>query len=573
MRHEIVSLMLSVSLLGSAAYGQEEPDPKVLLRDLGSPDREVRLRAAEAAGTAVYGLQEGDMLARFRQLLFGILAEEKDPEARAVVASSLQSSLAMEGTTTADLLRAEPYLLDGDERVRQVMWMGFSQQASQASLNDEIDARLLALTGHQDKQIRLAALNWALSASQSRSAAVGSPATELERNTLELCKQWSEDPDPVQRNLANYGLLSMFDRAPEAGMAVLARHLDDPYGDTRSLVLDFITQNGMSQAQLGALAPALLQRFRSRPSGGDFPLQADAELGPAALPPQGEVFRLALALAVLGPLPEDVWSYLEEDASKSESPEMLMQLAQVQGEAGRPLMGKLLQGKESSEWLEWADAFVDTGLPSQELGAVIVELGKRPLTFPQDDFDKSYSTRALMLIVARSAPASPEAIAAAQRHLASDAPMVRIAAVYALSVLDPKGPAGQAAVKTLMESDWSKLYTGTELLTCAAYRLKHSGLKATDTLVVEGRTQNALLEWVLGQPSRSSELPAFVGMYESARQNGRADGGMGTDLVLLELGWLEDHPQSTARPGLERLAKHQDAQIRAAAEKALAALP
>lgn len=572
MRRELLSLLLSASLFGAAAHGQEEPDPKALLRDLKSPDRQVRLQAAEDAGIAAYGINDPALLAQFRQLLFAILAQEGDPAARARVAATLQSYLSLEGTPTADFLKAEPYLVDSNEAVREVLWMGFSQQASQGSLNAEIDARLLALVGHSDRQIRLEALNWAINASQMRDTVVGQPLSALGKQTLALCQELSDNADPVISNLAIYGLLSKFEHAPQAGMAVMAKHLDDPYGSTRSLVLDFITQNGLSKPELATLAPALLERFRARPAGGDFPMQADAELGPAALPPQSEVFRLALALAVVGPLPEDVWSYLLGEAAETESDEMLLQIAQLKGEAGRPLAGKILQDKPPSDWLPWANAFVDTGLPSSYLGPIVEELNKRPFEFAEEDFDGPYGTRSLLLILARSGAPSSETIAAPSRQLASQAPMVRAAAIYALAVLDPQGPAGQAAVKTLMESDWSRLYTGTELLTAAAWRLRDSGLKASPTLVVDDRVQSPLLAWVLGQPDASAEPAAFLEMYETARQSGRAEGGTGSDLVLIELGWLADHPQPSARPGLERLSQHEDPQIQAAARKALSAL-
>lgn len=573
MRRELLSLLISASLIGTA-HAQDEPDPNAVLRKLGSTDREVRLKAVEESSTVVYSIEDPTVLAQFRQLLLGMLAQETDSDARASVAAALQSYLSHEGTPTADFLKAEPYLTDSDESVRQFTWMAFTQQASQPSLNDEIDERLLALTGHKDKEVQMQALNWAIEASGSREAVMGSPLSKLGSKTLTLCQEWSDNPDPVLRNMAIYGLLSKFERAPETGLKVLAAHLDDSWGDTRSLVLDFITQRGLSKPQLAELAPALLARFRSRPAGKDFPLQADAELGPAANPPQSEVFRLAIAMAVLGPLPDDVWTYLLDEATRTESPEMLVQLAQVQGKSGRPLMGKIIEGKDSKMWLQWANAFVDTGLPAQYLGAVIAELGVRPLTYPKDDFESSYATSSLLLILANSDSDElrPEAIAAAQRHLTSSSPRVRVAAIYALSVFDPKGPGGQTAVKALMEGDWSELYTGTEMLTCAVWRLKDSGLKATPNLVIDDRTQNALLAWVLGQPAPNDGPPPFLEMYQEGRQDGRAEGGTGTDQILVQLGWLADHPQPPARPGLERLAKHPDPQIRAAAEKALAAL-
>lgn len=572
MRRKLLSLVITASLFGSPVQAQDQPDPKAVLRNLGSPDREVRLNAVEEASSVVYSIEDSGLLAQFRQVLFQMMAQETDPDARASLAAALQSYLSQEGTPTADFLKAEPYLTSEDETVRQYFWMAFRQQASQPSLNDEIDERLLALTAHKDKEVRMQALNWAIEASQTREAVVGSPLSTLGRKTLALCQEWSDNPDPVLRNMAIYGLLTKFESAPEVGLKVLADHLDDPWGDTRSLVLDFITQKGLSKPRLAQLAPVLLKRFRARPAGKDFPLQADAELGPAANPPQSEVFRLALAMAVLGPLPEDVWSYLLNEAIETESPEMLIQLAQVQGKAGRPLMGKIIEGKKPEEWLQWSNAFVDTGLPAQYLDPVIAELGARPLSFPEDDFEASYSTSSLLLILANSDQARPEAIAAARRHLASDSPRVRVSAIYALSVLDPKGPAGQAAVQALMESDWSRLYTGTEMLTSAAYRLKEAGLEPTPSLVIDDRTQSPLLAWVLGQPAPGGDPPPFLEMYQQGRQDGRAESGTGTDQVLIQLGWLADNPQPSARPGLERLAKHPDPAIRAAAQKALAAL-
>ena len=149
---------------------------------------------------------------------------------------------------------------------------------------------------------------------------------------------------------------------------------------------------------------------------------------------------------------------------------------------------------------------------------------------------------------------------------------MRVSAIYALSVLDAKGPGGQAAVKALMEGDWSELYTGTEMLTSAAWRLKDAGLKATPSLVIDDRTQSPLLAWVLGQPAPNDGIPPFLEMYQEGRQDGRAESGTGTDQVLVQLGWLADNPEPLARPGLRRLAKHPDPQIRAAAQKALTAL-
>lgn len=572
MRREFLSLLISASLFGSPALAQDEPDPKVVLRNLGSTDREVRLKAIEEANNFAYLVEDPGLLSQFRGLLFTILAQETDPDARANAASALQSYLSRETTPTADFLKAEPYLTDSDETVRQYTWMAFTQQASQPSLNEEIDDRLLALTTHKDPDVQRHALNWAIEASGNRDAVVGSPMSRLGRKTLELCQEWSDNPDPVLRNMAIYGLLSKFDRAPEPGLKVLADHIDDPWGDTRSLVLDFITQNGLAEPRLAELTPALLERFRSRPAGKDFPLQADAELGPAANPPQSEVFRLALALAVLGPLPDDVWDYLLNEATKTESPEMLIQLAQVQGKAGRPLTGKIVEGHESKEWLQWSNAFVDTGLPASHLDAVSAELGKRPLSYPKDDFEDSYLTSSMLLVLANSDQSRPDAIAAAQRHLTSSSARVRISAVYALSVLDPKGPGGQAAVKTLMESDWSELYTGTEMMTSAVWRLKDAGLKPSSTLVVDDRMQSPLLAWVLARPAPYDGPPPFLEMYQQGRPDARAEGGTGTDQVLIQLGWLADNPQPSARPGLERLANHTDPQIRAAAQKALAAL-
>ena len=306
-------------------------------RNLDSKDPDARIEALDLIMPVFSVVEDASLRSQLGQMLFATLDLEAVPAVRLKAAEALRSYLSVEGTSPTDFLKAEPYLLDRDAGVRQHLWWVFTDAAIRGSLSKETMNRLLALTAHKDKEIQRQALESAVDVWNLHGDVADVSFSLWDDNTLALCLKWSKSSDRALREVAINGLITAFLRTPSPDIAVLAAHIDDSSFQIRSTILNFITEKASQIPGLAELNPDLIKRFRSRPPGKDF-------AGSDPNQPLPEVFRLVCAMAALGPLPDDVWDYLLNEAAESESTEMqneLAGLAEGQGPAGTRLMAKL----------------------------------------------------------------------------------------------------------------------------------------------------------------------------------------------------------------------------------------
>lgn len=567
MRTSIGKVLLAASLFTSGVQGQTDPDPQSSIKALQSPRAAVRQKALEEVTSLSYSLEDARLREQIINVLFAQLQVTTNTDERSYLAGTLQSFLSHQLTPTRSFLQAESYLTDPDRNVRHIFWLAFYQQASQDALTPEIDKRLLAMTMDSRKEIQLEAMNWAIEATQNRQRMVDAPQSELGKQSLEIFEKMTKTEDPDLRNVAVYGVLGQYEFNRENAAEMMREHLDDSHGDTRSLILDFLTRRARFDPLLLSLRPALLERFRDEKLGENFPLIPDAELGLAAGGKRPERYRLALVLSLMGPLPQDVWDYLQTEALEQVHPGYLVQLAELQGPAGRPLLTKILKTAPVEEWAEWMSQIAAVGLPEAQISEALKVI-REPVE-EDAEFDQSYRTSLMAASLALSPVNSPKIIQALERQLSGSDPRAKAAAAYTLAV---KEPGNQVALKAVSQSDWSKLYTGTDYLLLAAYRLRNHGLKATPTLKIDSPDSQLLLSWMLGSPSPKDAQPHFLELFEKRQAASQGEPGTGDDLLLLELEWLAENPRPVTKPGLEFLLRHESAEVRAGAEKALGAL-
>ena len=568
MRKTIGSALLAASLFTSTALAQ--PNPENSIQALQSPKAEVRKKALEGVSSIAFSLEDANLRERFINILLAQLETSQDPDERFNLANALQYFLSHELTPTRSFLKAEPFLTESDDNVRHAIWLAFYQQASQESLSQEIDDRLLAMVDHPQKKVKMEALNWAIEATQNRQRRVGSPQSALGAESLNVFKGLTQTEDPDLRNLAVYGILAQYEHDPVGAKETIVAHLDDSHGDTRSLILDFLTRRVKFDNRLRALKPNLLARFQGEDLGSGFPLIPDADLGPAAGSQRPEKYRLAVVLALLGPLHQDVWDYLETDALKQVHPGYIVQLAALQGPQAQPLMSKILASTPIEKWSEWTSQIARVGLPEDQVPKVLAKLSQ-PVA-EDASFRSAYMATNLMASLALSPSRSIEVMTLLKDKLESPHPGLRAAAAYSLSRKDPEGPGGQAAVQTISTSDWNGLSTEDDLLLLAAYRLLGQGLKATPSLKIDTPDSQMLLSWILGTPSPEDAKPHFLEIFKNKKAEAQGYPGTGDDLLLLQLAWLAENPRPETKPGLEYLLQHPSDEVRAAAQKALGKL-
>ena len=534
------ALLLALSLSVPA----KQPDIAGALKQFQQPGKRAQALKTLSQGTVI--LEKPELRAQVCNALTRRIKVSQNPAERRELAALLESYLSHEKTPPGCFVSAEPILLDLDQRVRHPIWLAFCQQASQPHLTPEQDDRLLALVRHQNQKIRMEALNWANEATQSRQQYIGSPASVLGRKVLALQLQLSEDPDPNLRNLAIYGCFQQLEQAPEEVAQVARKHLDDPHPATRSLVLDFLQQAALRDDRLCEMQPQVLERFRQPIESKDFPID--------------ERYRLVQVASAMGPLPEDAWEYLQEVASKQVPPELLLNLARVQGRAARPLLAKILSGQD---FALAADVLAECGLPDELVAPVVLELQKR---HKEERTDQASQTASLLLSLADR----PQA-ALAEAFLASKNPQIVAAAAYLVAGQQPAGARAQAA-RALGQADWKKAFQGGTTMLAAVERLRSDNKFDLENLVGTTADVDLLLTWLLG-PEDPQKIPLFVEEYaRGSAASGRIDAGVTADVLVLEMKWIAAHKSPWCEPGLRRLLVHPDRQVRNQAKVALAAI-
>ena len=546
--------MLALSLPVAA----KQPDIAGALKQFGLPAQ--RARALKTLSDGMYSLENAALRGQVCTVLTQRLKVSKNPAERRELATLLESYLSHEKTPSACFGPVEPLLLDADEQVRHPLWLAFYQQASQTHLTPEQDDRLLALVQHKDRKIRMEALNWANEATQGRQLCVGSPASPLGRKVLAVQLQLSEDPDPSLRNLAIYGCFQQMEQASDQVAEVALKHLSDPHAATRSLVLDFLQQAALRDDKLCQLQPEVLKRFRQPIESKDFPLVPDAELGPDASPPSDERYRLVQVAAAMGPLPEDAWKYLGEEASKTVSLELLLNLARLQGKAARPLLAKILNAQN---FALAADVLAECGLPEELVAPVVLELQKR---HQEANTEQASQTASLLLSLADR----PQA-AVAEAFLGSNDPQIVAAAAYLVS-LQPPGPAAAQAAQALARVDWQNSFQGGTTMLAAVDRLRTQQPFALEKLLGTTVDVDLLLHWLLGQ-EETGKTPLFVEDYaRGAALSRRIDPGVFSDVLVLEMKWMAAHNSQICEPGLRRLLFYPEQRVRDQARATLTAI-
>ena len=555
MKQRSLGFCLFVCLaLGAGA----SPNWKQTLEQLRKPQS--RAKAMETLGEVVYELKDARLRGQICETLIEQLRISKSAAERRELASLLESYLSHEKTPSIYFEKTEPWLLDQDKQVRHRLWLAFYQQASQTHLKPAQEERLHKLIDHENEDIRWEALNWANEAVQNRQRALGEPISALGAKVLPIQLKLSRSQHKALRNLAIYGCFQQFDFSPDKVAEVAAEHLGDPDGGTRSLVLDFLQKYARRSAVLCQLQPKVLERFRSKPVGSDFPAVPDAELGPDASPPLGERYRLAETAASMGPLPDDVWTYLEGEAVSQVPPAQLAQLAQSQGAAGRRLLALMLTPQNLTQAY---DALADCGATNELVPAVLKEL-KDPEN--KEDQDGAVSAGLLLSLVER-----PEVLPVAELYLKDTRPPVRAAAAYVIARASSQGPLAAQAALALQQTNWKEAYYGTTLMLAAVQRLRKDQRFALDKLQVARVDVNLLLCWMLGQ--EKTDEPQFVDDYERGAVFGdRLEPGVRLDGLQLEMDWIAAHKERRCVPGLQRLLYHFDPAIQAKARATLATL-
>lgn len=552
-KFHLIKAALALAL--SLSVAAKESDIASALQQLQQPAN--RTRALRTLTENRYSLENSKLRGQVCAALTQRLQASRNPAERRELAGLLESYLSHAKTPPACFVAVEPILLDPDQRVRHPIWLAFYQQASQPHLTPAQDDRLLALVQHQNPRIRMEALNWANEASQSRQA----PASALGRKVLALQLHLSDDPDPSLRNMAIYGAFQQLEHAPEQVAEVARKHLNDEYAATRSLVLDFLQQAALRDDKLCQLQPDVLQRFRQPLDSKGFPLVPDAELGPDASPPLDERYRLVQVAACMGSLPEDAWKYLETEAVQKVPPELLLNLARVQGRAARPLLSKILNAKN---FALAADVLAECGLPDDLVAPVVLELQKR-----HKDVDTDHANQTASLIL--SLADRPQA-AAAEAFLNSSHPQIVAAAAYMVARHQPRTAAAAQAVSALSQVDWKIAFQGGTTMLAAVDRLRID--HQFDLEKLKGTTVDVdlLLTWLLASVDPTTR-PQFLDEYaRGAALSGRNDAGVTTDVLLLEMRWIAAHKSQLCEAGLRRLLYHPEERVRNEAKLALTAI-
>lgn len=534
------------------------PNWKHTLEQLKQPQS--RNKAMETLRGVVYELEDAKVRGQICATLLDQLRASKSKVERRELAGLLESYLSHENTPSIYFEKTEPLLLDPDKELRHRLWLAFYQQASQKHLTLAQEERLLKLIRHENLDIGWEALNWANEAVQNRQRVVGEPISPLGARVLPIQLELARSPHKLLRNLAIYGCFQQFDFAPEKVAEVASEHLGDPDGGTRSLVLDFLQKYARRSAVLCQLQPKVLERFRQNPAGPDFPAVPDAELGPDASPPLTEHYRLAETAASMGPLPDDVWTYLEGEAVRQVPPALLAQLAQSQGAAGRRLLARLLTPQNLTQGY---DALADCGVTDELVPAVLKEL-KEPQN--KDDQEGAVAAGLLLSLVER-----PEVLPLAEVYLKDTRPPARAAAAYVIARASSQGPLAAQAALALQETNWKDSYYGTTLMLAAVQRLRKDQKFDLDRLQVNRVDVNLLLYWLFGR--EKADKPQFVDDYERGAVFGdRFEPGVRLDGLQLEMDWIAAHKEIRCKPGLQRLLYHFEPAIQARARATLAEL-
>lgn len=534
-----------------------------MVRQLRSPRREVRLRALEPLSRVVYEKTTAARRLEVCSALTAWLRSEKDASTRSKVAALLQSWLSAEETPTRAFVLAEPLLTDPNAEVRSMIWMGFRQPASQPHLTPDLRERLLALLRHPDAKVRLEAVNWMNEAAANDQRGLDQPESAFSRRVFALQLDGTHSDDPEIRNLSTYGVLQLLRFHQAEGVDVIRRGVRDPHAATRSLVLDFLEQQGGNYDQLASLQPDLLVRFREQPASPDFPLVPDPEMGPDARSAASERLRVAMAMNSLGELPAEVWPFL---SGVQAEPYSLIGFPYRQGPAGRALLTQLLAKVPAAQWWEWAGALVETGAGAEvapQLAAMLEPFMDRE---PAEGDPARFRLGEVLLSLATGE--QPQAVPLALRLLQHPQPQVRYAAIYALLRLDAAGPGGARAVEALASVKHDEDTFGTDCLVGAVWLLR--GRPGVPRVTVDHFTDNLLLSTLQGLPT-DGEAP-FLDSFANGSPTNRYCNGPGREHLLAQLLWIGKHQARRAAPGVRALLHHPNPVLRSAAREMLAQL-
>lgn len=551
MKIQQLALALAFCLAVEAA---PPPNLNRALEQLKQP--KTRVKAIQTLSQVVYSLNNSQQRGQICAALLERLRLSKNPPERRQLAALLESYLSHEKTPALSFVKAEPLLLDNDDAVRHSAWLAFYQQASQSHLTPAQDDRLLELIQSKRPEIRKEALNWANEATQSRHSVVGQPQSELGKKALKIQLDLSNDPDTQIRNLAIYGCFQQLPYARHQVSLIAGQHLADSDGGIRSLVLDFLQQAALRDATLCQLQPVVLEHFRRPVATGNFPAVADAE----ANPPLDERYRLVLVAASMGPLPEDAWTYLREEAPAKVPFELLLNLARLQGQAARPLLAKIVTPQN---FPLAADVLATCGLPDELVAPVVLELQSR---HKKEAADQASQTASLILSLADR----PQA-AVGEAFLTSADPQIVAAAAYAVGRSQPQGAIARKAAEALTRQDWKIAFKGGTTMLAAVDRLRAS--QTFPLAPLQGTTLDVdlLLAWLLGAETQAT--PQFLEEFaQGSAISGRLDPGVGPDILALEMRWIAAHKAVACEPGLRRLLYHPDPGVREQAQETLTAL-
>ncbi|MBS2036939.1 hypothetical protein JST97_18255 [bacterium] len=540
-------VLVGALLLGSITVQAKTPSMDQCLKLLESP--KTRARAIDPLQQFVYSCDNEKQRSRCRALLLAWLKQESQPERRAPLVDLLSRFLSHETTPTADFEKCFEFLTDSDPNVVHSMWLEFGQQASLKAMTPALRERMLALTESPRPEIRLEAVSWAHRQALERGVHGEEVPKEFQQRALKVQQTHLQDADPRIRNEALYGCLALAALDPKGTQALALAHLREQDPNSRSLILDFLERNPYPE-----LAPELEKRLAelSDDSKQHFPSPEDELNPPGRAPAEPEPYRVVRVLSRLGPLSPAAWTYLETRGLQQLVPEALLYFVSSSGPEANALADKLFPKFSGQALGEALIAWSERGLSGPQLESV-QELMEKQKT---NDIEGRLQQNLYLAILANSPP-HPKSIQLAWAALKDKNKDVQLAAIFALSKLDPQGPGGQAALQALRGYKPDGYILGVPFAEIASDRLSY------------------IPEWLSKDPLLHPQQPAPDPTWlERMGEDSPLCAGTRLDLLKLRLRWLEAHPQQAhkAKDKLTALTRHPDSRVVALVQASLARL-
>lgn len=339
--------------------------------------------------------------------------------------------------------RCSGFFTDADPDVRRHFW---DSHLLTGRLPEKHLARLLKLGDHPSLSVRRTVMNWAQDGNGS------------DRQYFAMLWPHAQDQDPVCKLAALRGLFKRAQVDPDRVHLLLRRHLEDPVGAYRQLAV----QELASEMDAPDLKETVLKRFRAcRDSASVFGIKRDFSNEGE----ESERLLLLLALARMGPLPEEVWTYLEGPGLRAWQPAELLTAIAGEGERAQPLAGQVL-ARASKEDTQQLVHYIASGVNESGVPAL--------LALAREDNDRRTLSAALVSLAnSRLGSSAPAVIQLAIASLPNELPPD--GAAYAISRLDPAGPGAKpalAAVDSLLADSQVASRVRTDALVAAALNLK-----------------------------------------------------------------------------------------------------